>query len=55
MEAVRRAVGDDFPVGIRISQAKVNDPDHAWSGGESDTVAIFGSLAQTALDYIHVT
>jgi 2,4-dienoyl-CoA reductase-like NADH-dependent reductase (Old Yellow Enzyme family) len=53
--AVRRAVGDDFSVGIRIFQAKVNDPDHAWSGGESDAAAIFGSLTQNALDYIHVT
>jgi 2,4-dienoyl-CoA reductase-like NADH-dependent reductase (Old Yellow Enzyme family) len=54
-EAVRGAVGDDFPVGIRISQAKVNDPDHAWAGGESDAAVIFGSLAEAGLDYIHVT
>lgn len=53
--AVRRAVGSDFPVGIRVSQAKVNDPDHAWDGGESDAAVIFGSLAETGLDYIHVT
>jgi 2,4-dienoyl-CoA reductase-like NADH-dependent reductase (Old Yellow Enzyme family) len=53
--AVRRAVGSDFPVGMRISQAKVNDPDHAWAGGESDAAVIFGGLSEAGLDYIHVT
>lgn len=54
-EAVREAVGSDFTVGIRISQGKVNDPDHGWAGGEEEAAAIFGGLAEAGLDYIHVT
>ncbi|WP_047866682.1 oxidoreductase [Rubrobacter aplysinae] len=54
-EAVRQAVGRDFPVGMRVSQAKVNDPDHAWAGGESDAAVVFGRLSEAGLDYIHVT
>lgn len=54
-EAVREAVGEDFPVGMRISQGKVNDPDHSWAGGESDAAVIFGALSEAGLDYIHVT
>ncbi|MEK4526822.1 MULTISPECIES: NADH:flavin oxidoreductase [Paenibacillus] len=53
--AVRKAVGPNFTVGIRISQAKVNDYIHKWGGGEADAKVIFGGLGQTGLDYIHVT
>lgn len=54
-QAVRRAVGSDFPVGIRISQGKVNDFKHKWANGEEDARIIFGQLATAGLDYIHVT
>lgn len=53
--AVRRAVGADKPVGIRISQAKVNDYDHKWQEAEAGAAAVFGALADAGLDYIHVT
>ncbi len=52
---LRRAVGDEFPLGVRISQAKVNDFDHKWPGGERDAEAIFGRLNDCGPDYIHVT
>jgi 2,4-dienoyl-CoA reductase-like NADH-dependent reductase (Old Yellow Enzyme family) len=42
-------------VGIRISQGKVSDNDHRWSGGEGDAAAIFTALAYTGIDYIHTT
>ncbi len=54
-KAVREAVGEDFTVGIRISQSKVNDYTYKWSGKEEDAKSIFGQLGQAGLDYIHVT
>lgn len=53
--AVREAVGQDYTVGIRISQGKVNDYDHKWANQEKDAEIIFGQLGQAGLDYIHVT
>lgn len=53
--AVREKVGKDFPVGIRISQAKVNDYDHKWKAGEKDAEIIFSQLGNSGLDFIHVT
>lgn len=53
--AVRSAVGADFLVGVRISQGKVNDFSHKWSGAESDAAVIFGSLGKLPLDYVHTT
>ncbi|MPR01019.1 NADH:flavin oxidoreductase [Pseudomonas sp. MAFF 212408] len=52
--AVRKAVGHS-PVGVRISQGKVNDFEHKWAGGEGDAQVIFGSLADAGVDFIHVT
>ncbi|WP_028777801.1 NADH:flavin oxidoreductase [Shimazuella kribbensis] len=54
-KAVREAVGQEFTVGIRISQGKVNDYFHKWAGREKDAEIIFGNLGQAGLDYIHVT
>jgi len=54
-KAVREAVGQDFTVGIRISQGKVNDYTHKWLGKERDAEIIFGQLGQAGLDFIHVT
>ncbi|MBA9026335.1 2,4-dienoyl-CoA reductase-like NADH-dependent reductase (Old Yellow Enzyme family) [Peribacillus huizhouensis] len=54
-KAVREAVGKDFTIGIRISQAKVNDYTHKWAGKEQDAEIIFGQLGKAGLDYIHVT
>ncbi|MEK3908014.1 MULTISPECIES: NADH:flavin oxidoreductase [Oceanobacillus] len=54
-KAIRKAVGEEFTVGIRISQAKVNDYAHKWSGKERDAEIIFGSLGEAGLDFIHVT
>lgn len=54
-KAVREAVGQDFTVGIRISQGKVNDYTHKWAGKEKDASIIFSQLGQAGLDYIHVT
>lgn len=54
-KAVRAKVGDAVPVGVRISQGKVNDYHHKWAGAENDAEIIFGSLADAGADFIHVT
>jgi 2,4-dienoyl-CoA reductase-like NADH-dependent reductase (Old Yellow Enzyme family) len=52
---VKRAVGAKAPVGIRISQGKVNDFHAKWAGAEVDAAIIFSSLADAGVDFIHVT
>nr|NLR86324.1 NADH:flavin oxidoreductase [Rhizobium sp. P28RR-XV] len=54
-KAVRAEVGANVPVGVRISQGKVNDYHHKWAGAESDAEIVFGSLADAGADFIHVT
>lgn len=54
-EAVRAKVGSQIPVGVRISQGKVNDYHHKWADAERDAEIIFGSLADAGADFIHVT
>jgi 2,4-dienoyl-CoA reductase-like NADH-dependent reductase (Old Yellow Enzyme family) len=54
-KAVREAVGQDYTVGIRISQGKVNDYTHKWAGKEKDAEIIFSQLGKAGLNYIHVT
>ena len=54
-KAVRAKVGAKVPVGVRVSQGKVNDYDHKWAGAERDAEIIFGSLADAGADFIHVT
>lgn len=53
--AVKEKVGHKVPVGVRISQGKVNDFKNKWSDGESDAQIIFSALADAGVDFIHVT
>lgn len=53
--AVRAAVGNDFTVGVRISQGKVNDFEHRWAGKDEDAKVIFKTLKESGADYIHTT
>lgn len=55
VKCVRAAVGPGFPVGVRVSQAKVNDYEHRWSGGIADARIIFGALGRSGVGYIHTT
>src|SRR3546814_9288757 len=41
VRAVRKSVGSNYVVGVRISQAKVNDFGHKWAGGEADAKVVF--------------
>ena len=54
-KAVRAEVGTKVPVGVRISQGKVNDYQHKWAAAERDAEIIFGSLGEVGADFIHVT
>jgi 2,4-dienoyl-CoA reductase-like NADH-dependent reductase (Old Yellow Enzyme family) len=53
--AVREALGADTPLGIRISQTKVSDTDHRWSGGTEEAEVIFSALGASGIDFIHTT
>lgn len=55
VRAVREVVGSTVPVGVRISQGKVNDFLHKWPEAEQGTATLFTALAGSAIDYIHVT
>jgi 2,4-dienoyl-CoA reductase-like NADH-dependent reductase (Old Yellow Enzyme family) len=52
MRAVRAAC-PTVPVGVRISQTKVNDFDYVWPGGADDARVIFSALAKTGIDFLH--
>ncbi|RZN22909.1 NADH:flavin oxidoreductase [Bradyrhizobium sp. Leo121] len=54
-QAVRDAVGPQFVVGVRISQGKVNDFVHKWSGSEDEAARIFGLVGRLPIDYLHTT
>ena len=54
-KAVRAKVGAKVPVGVRISQGKVNDYHHKWADAERDAEIIFGRLGEAGADFIHVT
>jgi 2,4-dienoyl-CoA reductase-like NADH-dependent reductase (Old Yellow Enzyme family) len=53
--SVRAAVGDDFIIGIRFSQSKVNDSTYQWPGKEADAKFTFESAKRFGVDYIHTT
>ncbi|WP_148863338.1 oxidoreductase [Marinobacter fonticola] len=55
VRSVKDAMGEGFPVGIRLSQTKVNNMQHRWAGGEDDAALIFRSLAEAGVDFIHIT
>ena len=51
LQAIRAAV-PDAPVGVRISQTKVNDFDYVWPGGDDDAKVVFPRLAETGIDFL---
>jgi 2,4-dienoyl-CoA reductase-like NADH-dependent reductase (Old Yellow Enzyme family) len=54
VDAVRGAVGAGCVVGVRLSQAKVNDFTYRWRG-EEEAAAIFRTVGGLDIDYVHVT
>ena len=51
---VRRRVGPDFLLGVRLSQTKVNDFTYRWPGGAADAMTIVAAVAGTGVDYLHI-
>lgn len=55
VSSVEEALPEEFVVGIRNSQSKVNDPDYRWPGKEDEAETIFGALSEAGVNYLHVT
>lgn len=53
IRSVRAEVGPEFVVGVRLSQTKVNDFEHRWSGA-AEAEAIFRAAAGAGADYLHI-
>ncbi|MGW5385528.1 oxidoreductase [Nocardia sp. NPDC003963] len=51
--SARAAVGPEFPVGLRLSQTKVNDFGYRWSGA-AEAETIFRAVAGAGVDYLHL-
>ncbi|WP_104668642.1 NADH:flavin oxidoreductase [Ensifer adhaerens] len=55
LKAVRTAIGPDIPLGLRLSQGKVNDFRHKWVEREPGAARVFEALAESPADFVHVT
>jgi len=53
--SIRKAVGDDFTIGIRFSQGKVNDFEYKWPAKDDDAKYTFELASKCGVDYIHTT
>lgn len=51
---VKEATGGRIPVGIRLSQIKVSDPDYRWLD-EDEAAAIFGAVVTAGADFVHIS
>ncbi len=57
-EIIREAIAATngaVPIGLRLSQSKVNDYDYQWAGGEQDAADIFPVLDAAGMAFIHIT
>ncbi len=54
VSAVRMSLPPDFVVGVRVSEAKVNDFKYRWPGGAAEAETIFSVLAEAGASYIHM-
>ena len=52
--AVRKSSPADFVVGVRVSEAKVNDFQYRWPAGAAEARTIFTALAESGASYIHM-
>ena len=54
VSAVRAATDGTFVVGVRVSEAKVNDLTYRWPGGPTEAQTIFARLADAGASYLHL-
>lgn len=52
---VREAVGEDFLLGMRLSQAMVTNPHAKWEGGVEEAKIRLATLANAGLDFLHIS
>lgn len=55
VHGVRQELGSAAPIGVRISQGKVNDFTHRWPEAEAGAATVFSALAQSGADCLHLT
>ena len=55
VRGVRQELGSTTPLGVRISQGKVNDFAHRWPEAGEAAATVFSALAHSGADYLHVT
>jgi 2,4-dienoyl-CoA reductase-like NADH-dependent reductase (Old Yellow Enzyme family) len=54
IDAIRGEVGGNFVVGLRLSEAKVNNLTYRWPGGAAHARQLLMALEKTKPDYLHV-
>ncbi|MCZ6837261.1 MAG: NADH:flavin oxidoreductase, partial [Planctomycetota bacterium] len=54
VDTIRSAAPSDFIVGVRLSEAKVNDFEYRWPGGQDEAATIFSTLASAGASYLHL-
>ena len=54
IETIRSAAQNDFIVGVRLSEAKVNDFEYRWPGGSAEAATIFTTVTDAGASYIHM-
>ena len=50
----KRISGDEFLVGVRLSQAKATEQHYFWPNGLDDAKGIFSAVAEAGADFIHL-
>ncbi len=55
IRAVREEVGPDYPVGIRLSQGTVTDPDYQLPEGQAGFEQIVVAVRDAGVDFVHTT
>lgn len=55
VRAIRKAVGADYPVGIRLSQGTVTDPDYQLPEGAAGFRRIVEAVRDAGADFVHTT
>jgi 2,4-dienoyl-CoA reductase-like NADH-dependent reductase (Old Yellow Enzyme family) len=54
LRCAKEAVADRLPIGIRLSQTKVNDFTYRWPGGRADAECIFAAVRDAGAAYVHL-
>ncbi|MSO47112.1 MAG: NADH:flavin oxidoreductase [Thermoleophilia bacterium] len=55
LRAVIAGTQGTLPVGLRLSQSKVNDFEYQWVGGEQDAADIFPIIKDAGAAFVHIT